>query len=721
MCSEVETFYGNLFNAEFEVNEKFDIEFLGLLQTNKVPERLHGMLTADISLAEAEQALRTAKRGKTPGIEGIPIEFYLVFWNNIGPEIVNVLNATLKREHLTVSQSEAVVKLIPKCKNPTKMVDFRPISLLCADYKLLALILARRLNSTLNYIISSSQRGGVPGRKVDDITIMIRDVINLLEEKPTTAAMATLDFEKAYDRVPRNVLWKVMTELGFPSAFLRMIKTLYADVTAVVSFGKGMTRKIQCTSSIRQGCPLSVPLFVCFIDPLLRALEKRVNGVPTVTTAMKVASYLDDVSVFFGNKMDADAVEDVVRNFCNWSGARLNRAKSHVLWLSKWSREETDGTETLMDRSTTTAHHATPFKNPPTITWAQPFQELKVLGVPFTATTRRSVELAWHKATINIEATLNSSKSRNLTLLQRVTLIKGHVLSTCIHLARVWPCPQETAEKITSSIGRFIWSGTAERPKPGAVYRKPIDGGLGLPKIMTLFECLHARATLTYLCQDCGFPAHADILNYWLAQPLREETGRFRRNSRPYSMAPPTSLLNIVQIVKKLNAAGVQFQNTPLISHKKAYELLTADLCTKGRVEERKPQVDWKLAWSNAARLPPHLRDLMFKINHDILPTKARLKRMKRDPGTCGLCQNTDEDLQHIFFKCPARADYVDAMLQFTSSLNILPTDCDNLLHLAVKPGNHCKTLANSFCFMWDHQNQFLTKEMWFHVKHVAA
>lgn len=177
-------------------------------------------------------------------------------------------------------------------------------------------------------------------------------------------------------------------------------------------------------------------------------------------------------------------------------------------------------------------------------------------------------------------------------------------------------------------------------------------------------------------------------------------------------MAYPIVLKRVVDTVKSLHMAGVRFDRGTTISHKKIYSLTTASLLAPGKLEGRKLSVDWKLAWRNAKRLPPLLEDLMFRINHDILPTKARLKRMDRDQGTCTLCQRETEDLLQLFLRCPAREELLQAVELSLQPLNILAEDTDKVLHLALQPGPHCTVLAKYFLFVWEHKTQNLTREM---------
>jgi hypothetical protein len=96
-------------------------------------------LTAPISSLEIKSALLATKKNKSPGIDGIPYEFYLTFWDVIAPHFLDMFNHILERDSLTPSQGQAAIRLIPKSSDSCRILEFRPISLLNCDYKIMDL------------------------------------------------------------------------------------------------------------------------------------------------------------------------------------------------------------------------------------------------------------------------------------------------------------------------------------------------------------------------------------------------------------------------------------------------------------------------------------------------------------------------------------------------------------------------------------------------------
>lgn len=246
------------------------------------------------------------KKDKSPGIDGIPYEFYLSFFNTIGPTMIDMMNETIERGELKKSQGLAVIKLLPKKADASRPSDFRPISLLCTDYKLLSGILANRLKKTLPGTIGESQRGGVPGRKIFNSLTLFRDLIervNELKERGGRfgAALVAIDLEKAYDYVDRNALWTIMDVMGYSRHFIDKLKTLYNTCEMQIMNGGDKCGTISAKNSIRQGCPLSMHLFVIYLEPLISKLEHMLEGLKLGTKSIKTRAYVDDLTIVITN------------------------------------------------------------------------------------------------------------------------------------------------------------------------------------------------------------------------------------------------------------------------------------------------------------------------------------------------------------------------------------------------------------------------------------
>ncbi|KAK3530295.1 hypothetical protein QTP86_023919, partial [Hemibagrus guttatus] len=136
-------FYSKLYSSEWSGAQVVEDSFLVGLP--KLSERAARELDRELSLEELHEALQRMENGQASGIDGLLAEFYKAFWAVIGQDVLDVLRDSIRRGELPLSCRRAVLTLLPKKGDLTHLKNWRPVSLLCTDYKLLSKALASRL------------------------------------------------------------------------------------------------------------------------------------------------------------------------------------------------------------------------------------------------------------------------------------------------------------------------------------------------------------------------------------------------------------------------------------------------------------------------------------------------------------------------------------------------------------------------------------------------
>ena len=117
----------------------------------------------DLTESECLKSLKTMKLNKSAGPDGLTTEFYLDFWPEIGPKLVRMLNYAKTHGELPISQRRAIITLLHKQgKDELLIKNWRPISLLCVDFKILTKSLALRVRDILPKLIHENQSGFEP-------------------------------------------------------------------------------------------------------------------------------------------------------------------------------------------------------------------------------------------------------------------------------------------------------------------------------------------------------------------------------------------------------------------------------------------------------------------------------------------------------------------------------------------------------------------------------
>lgn len=151
---------------------------------------------------------------KTPGSDGLPAEFYKVFWNDISDLFLNSINYAYRIGQLSVTQRRGIIKLIPKKDAELNLIkNWRPISLLNCDYKIAAKAIANRFKQVIPNIISHDQTGFLKGRFIGENIRLIDGIIKHTAAKNIPGLLLFLDFEKAFDTVEWSFLQKNLTTL----------------------------------------------------------------------------------------------------------------------------------------------------------------------------------------------------------------------------------------------------------------------------------------------------------------------------------------------------------------------------------------------------------------------------------------------------------------------------------------------------------------------------
>ena len=125
-----------------------------------VSVELSAELERDFSVREIVSAIGPMQSGKSPGPDGFPTEFFKKFSDQLSPLLLSVFEESLVTNSLPLTMRQAVISLLPKKdKNPLNCSSYRPVSLLNTGAKILAKILAHRLENIVPSIISSDQTG----------------------------------------------------------------------------------------------------------------------------------------------------------------------------------------------------------------------------------------------------------------------------------------------------------------------------------------------------------------------------------------------------------------------------------------------------------------------------------------------------------------------------------------------------------------------------------
>ena len=469
-------FYMNLYSSR-DVSFSEIQEYFADVQSDLILSKEHQKWCEGlISVHDCEEALKKMKKNKSPGLDGLPAEFYQTFWQDIKQVLVNAYNECFEKGELLPSQRKSVLSLIYKKGDKYDIKNYRPISLINADYKILASVLAKRLKSVLPFVIHTDQTGFIENRYIGSNVRLVSDIIEYADAKLKGGALIMLDFEKAFDSLEWRFLEQSLAYFNFGPEFMKWVKVLYKHPIATIKNNNFLSEDFNLSRGVRQGCPLSAPLFTVAVEVLAIKIRQTnsIVGFPIpnemkTERETKLSQYADDTIIILGNALDTDQALNIIKKYGQVSGLRLNLHK-------------TVGVPLGVDKENIPSLS-------PQIAWT--LNPVKVLGVYVGGTEDECNKLNWDGKITNLERLLNSWKQRNLSLFGKITIIKTLALPNIIYCASMAIVPPEVYKKIEKLVYGFIWN-SKDRIKRNQLINKIEEGGLNMVDIKSRLDSLKA-------------------------------------------------------------------------------------------------------------------------------------------------------------------------------------------------------------------------------------
>ena len=240
VLSEVRAYYTNLYSRRSLHTEKNCFEYLANLNCPILTEDERGACEGMLSQGEIYNSLKDLPANKTPGNDGLSKEFYLAFFDLLGKDLQECYKHSFVKGKLAPSQYQAVIVLIEKRGKDKRYIrNWRPISLLNVDTKILSKALASRLKKVIAQLISHDQTAYVPKRNICESIRLTSDLFEYADSHPISAYMVTADIEKAFDSVDQNVLFATLKKIGLGPEFISWVRVLTKNQeSCIINNGK---------------------------------------------------------------------------------------------------------------------------------------------------------------------------------------------------------------------------------------------------------------------------------------------------------------------------------------------------------------------------------------------------------------------------------------------------------------------------------------------------
>ena len=544
-------------------------------------------LAMDRTLTESqiEKALHLSKNGSATGLDGCPYEL----WKKLKEEfdntdarnprfnIIKVMTTVLTDIQLYGVDNKTAFALgwicpLYKKKDKTEISNYRPITLLNSDYKLLTKGLAVQLMHHVGKMIHSDQAGFIPNRSIIDHIKLATAIINYAEATEEDGAIIALDQEKAYDKIRHNYLWATLDAFNLPPTFTKTIKSLYENASTCVAINGFFSDPFKVTRGIRQGDPLSCALFDLAIEPLACMIRKDPNlkgiSIPGLNEPLKAKFFADDTSLFLSKSDHFDYIQMLLEDWCRVSGAKFNLDKTEVIPIGSTNhRQQVIRTRKINQLDQDRLNDR--------IKIANDGDAIRFLGGWIGNHTNAGAP--WEPIVDRANKLLEQWGASRPTMKGRKIIIQTIIGGLTQYLTMAQGMPDNVESAFIKMIRKFIWNDDLH-PRLGLdILQRPVnEGGLNLLNLKARNEAIEIMWLKAYLNFSPSRPAWAIVTDHLIdaAAPMstnpeaRENT--FLQNWNPITKGARAAIMGkdtsrMIKTARKYNTNLEALRLTPQI------------------------------------------------------------------------------------------------------------------------------------------------------------
>ena len=281
--------------------------------------------------AELKVVLSRIKRNKSPGDDGIQGELYKWLDDQNRTLLLEAANKCLEQGCLQEKFMRAIVVSIYTKGDSSLLANYRPISLLCSCYKIVAALVKERLDAGLDGWLMQTQYGFRKGKSTSQAIFVARRLQDIAEKTKRSSTLILLDWEKAFDKVSQDKLTETLQRLRVPSRILNLICSFYDNPLFKVKVGTAESTWRPQEAGIRQGCPLSPYLFVLLMGALFSDIKTELctkrQQEPIDGIGFAEVLYADDTLIFGANTHCINVLLHAIERHSDYYGLKLNYDK----------------------------------------------------------------------------------------------------------------------------------------------------------------------------------------------------------------------------------------------------------------------------------------------------------------------------------------------------------------------------------------------------------
>ena len=256
------------------------------------------------------------------------------------PYLTDLFNKILSKKQYPSDWAIGVVTPVPKPKGDATVMDnFRAITVGSAISKIFAQVVMLRIDdwAETNGLRAATQFGFRKNMGTTEAVFMLRHLVDKAEQDDKPLYAAFVDFKKAYDSIPRDLLWKALMKIGMHGEMLDILQQMYQNVRLQVKVNNTVGTEFESSIGVKQGDPLSPLLFGLYIDRFAEFLKRRCpdGDIMCAGNMIQLILYADDLVLMSHDPVLLQQYLHTLEIFCLASGMSVNVAKTEVVTFFK--------------------------------------------------------------------------------------------------------------------------------------------------------------------------------------------------------------------------------------------------------------------------------------------------------------------------------------------------------------------------------------------------
>ena len=620
-----EKFYVKLFTRKDTI-ESYQNNFLQYCKP--ITHEDKDSISLYFSREEIEDSIKDLNSDSSPGPDGLTSNFYKYFCKEISIYLERFYLDIFKNKYLPESHKMSFITLLSKdCGSPLDPKNYRPISLLNTEYKILTSMLSKRLSLVMPKIIHSDQVCSIKSRNISDHLHFIRDLISYSQATNYHCCILSIDQSKAFDSVSHDWLRKVISQYNLGDFILGWFNILYTDVKSKIIINNTLTGEIAIGRGVRQGDPLSPLLYILCIEPLLEKIRCDIKIPPVIIPGgheRKIAGYADDANFFLTRHSSINLTMNHFNDFSHASGSTVNFDKTKILALGSWKKYKININFDL-----------------------QYVDVLRILGLFFTRNIFTCGLKNWEMALKEIELSLNRFYYKKTSIFGRAVIINTKMEPKLLYPLHIFDPPTFVFKKYNQLIRAFIFKGTISTIKQSTLFLPKEKGGIGLHSLELKHIAFRMKSIYKFIHDAHKYP----FLYYYFSFSCRKYIDF--DNKRPhYTLSLPMYYATCKKVLDKydkilLDKKPQQYYKALIDKHSNRIDMDIKRLHFSNRTEQIFPNLH------KTKKTTPMQKQIAYRLIFNFTPTSEGEAKKRNKKIPCTLCNLHQETEEHIFYSCP--------------------------------------------------------------------